>query len=269
MVFGVLHDGHAAIFLVNDFRKHLAEGGIHIDGDHLGTRGHGILHGLVAKFDDALQHLLLVVVDLGGHLQGIAEVVHRDIVGHLVGQMTVQTAHALDEQQDEGMEDVGEQLHDGTHRTTERERMVGGIDLRKDFAEKQQQKRQQDGLAQEDEPGRIVAHGHHLGEEVAEKHDDGNIHEVVANQNGGHQVLLLLQQLLDESVAVVLVLVKLVQVAGGEGKEGHLGRRDARRSHEQHYRNHKRNDSSHTGSKKMYTVYVHRDRIMKWSNFFT
>ena len=126
--------------------------------------------------------------------------------------MTVQSAHALDKQQNEGMEDFGEEFHDGAHAPAERQGMMRGIYLGEYFAKKKQQKGQEDGLTHENEPSRIIAHRHHLGKKVTEQHDDGNIHEVVAYQYGCHQVLLLLKQFLDKSISIVFVLVKLVEV---------------------------------------------------------
>ena len=93
--------------------------------------------------------------------------------------------------------------------------MLSGIDLGHDFAKQQQEESQQNGNHDELQPiGRTKIDD--VTEEIIAEHDDRHVHQVVGNQDGGQCPLRVLAQLRDQSIAVVLLLVKLIQIVGRE-----------------------------------------------------
>ena len=118
----------------------------------------------------------------------------------------------LDENRRKGIAQLTEK-HDATDgTTTETERVLSGIDLRHDFAEKQQEERQQNGDEQELQPIR-PAKVNDMRDEIVEQHDDGDVHQIVGNQYRRQRPLRILAQLFDLDVFGSTFFVELVQIA--------------------------------------------------------
>ena len=79
--------------------------------------------------------------------------------------------------------------------------MLGTIHLRHDFTKQQQKEGQQHRHAQKlQPPGSTEVDG--VGEEIAEKHDDGDVHKIVGDENGCQRTLRVVMQTLNVNICL-------------------------------------------------------------------
>lgn len=94
-------------------------------------------------------------------------------------------------------------------------RVIVGVELRKNFSEKENKESKDYGLQHETE------HGAHARKNGAKgkitQHHDGDIHQIVGNQNSGEQSLRIRQQLADG--CTLGCLVEFLALGVGKGKE--------------------------------------------------
>ena len=235
MVFGLFEDRDARVVLIDHQTQHLAESLVDLDGDHLAAACHRILDRLVAKLDNALEHLLLFFVasHLGSQLHCLAEILDSDIVAHLICQTTVDDTGGADKKRDERTEHHRHHLHHLCHAAGKRQRLMRGIDLWHDFAEKQKQESEDDSLDEEDEDHRRLVMVDDLGHEQCEQCDDGDVDKIVANEDSSHQSLRLLEQAADDDIVGMLLVLDLLEVGRTQREKSYLGSRYQSREHQQ------------------------------------
>ena len=104
---------------------------------------------------------------------------------------------------------------------TELQRVLPAVHLRHDFAEEQQQERQQHGDAKELHPCGLELH--QRGKHIVAKHDDGDVHEVVGYQDGSQRSFTIFSKFFHMLVGGCLLVVDLGQVGWREAEECYLG----------------------------------------------
>ena len=182
----VLIDGDARIVVLDNALDDLRERHLEVEVDHILTRGHNLLGGLVAKAHNAFQHALLFLdVLLVGQLQSLLQVADAQ---HMVFLL-----HHLPRQHTRAQQDIGyrpEQAaakHDAANGSTaETQRRLSCVDLRHNLAEQQQQECEQYRDAQEMQPIGI-AKVDDMCKEVVAQHDDGDVDQIVGNQDRGQR----------------------------------------------------------------------------------
>ena len=90
-----------------------------------------------------------------------------------------------DQDRGNGIKEFSQHSDTPTVTTTHRQRMLAAIDLRNDFAEKQQQESQEHGDDQELQPPGSPPEVDEVLKEIGTEHDDGHIHQIIRNQNRG------------------------------------------------------------------------------------
>ena len=65
------------------------------------------------------------------------------------------------------------------------------------LAEEQQEEREENGNDEELQPISLWPEMHDVGKDIVEKHDDGDIHKVVGDENGGQRSLRVFSQHVD------------------------------------------------------------------------
>ena len=205
----ILIDGDTRVVVLDDALQHLLIGSLEIKVYHILPRGHHLLGRLIAKAYDALQHaLLLLDVLLVGQLKGLLQVVNAQHAVFLLHHFLRQTSRRHDNA-GKGIKQTAEE-HDATHgHPAELKRTLPGIDLWHYLAKEQQEEGQQHRNAQELQPPRM-SEVDSMVEEVSTKHDNGDVDQVVGNEDGGQRPFRLLTQLHDGGVGVGLFCIQVV-----------------------------------------------------------
>ena len=218
---GVLIDGNTRVIVLDNALQHLGKAGAEVKVDNVLTARHNLLGRLVAEAHDALQHVLLVLQFLlVCQLQRLLQVVDTQDMALVLNDLAGKGARA---NQDIGQwtEDAA-QKEDGVGRAaTEGQCMLAAIDLRHNLAEEQQQERQQHGDTDELQPIG-TAEVHRMREEIIAEHDDGDVHQVVGNQNRRQGPLRVVPERQDFPVVIVVALFQLVQIGRREREECYL-----------------------------------------------
>ena len=110
--------------------------------------------------------------------------------------------------------------------------MLAAINLGHNLAKEQQQEGEQHRHTDKlQPPRRTEVDG--MVEEIGAEHDDGDVYQIVGNQDGGQRALRIFTQRLDADVALRLLLVQLAQVGRRQREESNLRSRGKTRYQQQ------------------------------------
>ena len=221
VVDGARIDGDARIDVLGHAGEDLLVAVTDVERHHVETRGHDVLGGLVAEADDAFEQLLLVgELGLVGELKGLLQLVDREVVALLLLQAVDQTGGAHEHRR-YGREHIGEDVDHRSAEPAELKRIDGGVELGHYLTEEQKQEGEQHRDEEKLEPYDATEIEHRQHGIVAE-HGDGDVDEVIGDEDGGQQLLGLAEQLADDTVTGTVALLDLVEVRGSEREEGYL-----------------------------------------------
>ena len=179
---------YATVVVLHDTLKHLWEGSLHVEIHDVKTAGHHLTRHLTAKADDSVQHAaLLRDILLVGEFHGFLQIIHRKTLVAGVHEMLGDHL-ALDKEPAQRAAKVAESAQYGSREACEAKGMLCAVDFGGNLSEEQQEEGEQDGHAQILEPFSVAEiHGGADGE--VEQHHYGHIHQVVADEDGGQQLL--------------------------------------------------------------------------------
>ena len=124
--------------------------------------------------------------------------------------------------------------------------MLGTVNLGGNFSKEEQQEREQHRHEEELHPlGR--AEIHQLHKEIVEQHDNGHVHQIVADQDGGQQTLVVVAQVQDFGIRGVFTVLHLIKVGRGKAEESYLRGRHESRAQKQPHGYGQRNPSAQCG----------------------
>ena len=172
---------------------------------------HDFLHRLVAETNDALKHALLILnFLLVGEFKSLFEVVDTKHVvlflHYLLRKGPCAHEHGL-----HGPEEFSEH-HESAHgKAAILQRVLPAVDFGHDFSEEQQEKSQDDRDTDESQPRR-VSEVYDTVEDIIAQHDNGDVDQVVGDEDGGQRTFAVLPQCLYLLVGFSVLRVKCVEV---------------------------------------------------------
>ena len=225
IVLRALIDGDAAIIILDDTLQHLGKGSPYVQVNNVHSAGHHLACHLAAEAYDTLQHAaFLGNVLLVGEFHSLLQIVHREALRLRMDKSLGDDLAAY--------QDVAErraELHEHGEcrscKAAEGERTLVAVYLGHHFAKEQKQEGEDYRKAEELEPAGI-SELNCLHEKVIQQHDDGHIHQIVADENGGQQALAVFAESQDACVGRTLALLDFAQVGRTETKESYLTARD-------------------------------------------
>ena len=184
------------------------------------TRRHHVIGRLVTKANNTLQHALLVLyVVFVGQLKGLFQVVHAQLAA-LLGYSLLRN-HATFNQDCFQRPEHFPQEHDSTHGfATELQRGLTTVYLRHNLTEEQQHERKKNRNDNKFQPCHLELH--QRTKDVIAKHDDGNVHKVVGNQDGCQRPFRVVAQLFYPCITRILICIQLFQVLRRKTEERNL-----------------------------------------------
>ena len=211
----------AAVVVLHHTVEHRIEIVLDIQVDNILPWSHDFLCRLITKPDDALQHALLVLdLLLIGEFECLLQVVDAEHMVFLLHDFPGEgaTAHQDGLQRPEEVPEHHQSAHG---EAAILQRVLPPIHLWHDFAKEQQEEREDDGDAKELEPC-CVAKVYGTFEDKIAQHDDGDVDQVVGDQDGSERALTILPKNLNTLVGSVVLWVEGIEVGGRKIEECYL-----------------------------------------------
>ena len=217
----ILIDGNTRVVVLHDALDDFGEGRPEVEVHDVLAAGHHLLGGLVAKADDALQHVLLFLQFLFvRQFQCLLQVVDAQDAALLLHHLLCQCSRPYQDAC-QRIEHLPEHHDGGCKHAADGQGMLTAVNLRHDLTKEQEQKRQQNGDDDELQPLGI-SEVYPTAEEVVAEHDDGDVDHVVTDEDRGESPFGVSAQETDFPVGFVFFLVQLIQVVGREREESNL-----------------------------------------------
>ena len=211
------------------------------DGDDIHAGTHDLLHLGVGELDDAREHVVLLGRGGGGHVDGVGQLVERNLVA---------TRGVLADRAARADQDVGEGAHQPAHqqdgaryRTGEPQGAALGEYLGDDLAEKQQQESGDDRFEEKAHAGR--AEREEQVDDACGQDDDADVHQIVDHQNRSEQLIDVAEQPQNGVVRRFFgMCLDVPYVVRREREERRLGARNEGRDRQQAHRDRSRQEQT-------------------------
>gem|GEM_PF-5791859 len=208
----ILIDWNTTIVIFYDTFKYLRISTLNIQIHHILSARHHLLGSLVAKSDDSLQHTLLILdVILVGQLQGLFQVIDTQhmifLLDHLFGKYPT-----LQEYIFQRPEEFSDKQNAIDNTTTEAQRILATIHLRHNLAKKQEQESKENRDNQELQPICLVTKMNNACKNIVQQHDDGDVDEIIGNQNRCQRTFRVFTQHLNFSVGIRLLILQFIYI---------------------------------------------------------
>ena len=188
IVDAVLKDRNARIVIFNNALEHLSEWRLHVEHCHVLTARHNLLGCFVAKAHNTFKDILFLLnLLLISKFQCLFQVIHTKDAILLLHHLLSQDART-DKNIGKRIEHLSAETKRPHHLAAKLHGLVGGIHLWHYLSEKKQKECEQYSQAYKLQPI-SPTEIHYMGKEVVAEHNDGNIYQIVDDENRGKRAL--------------------------------------------------------------------------------